>query len=70
MRSSENPELKVLERINCLNLFSVLLLRPVEALSTSIITVGSSPKRCPMSRASAAAMRPAAETKLFKAFMA
>ena len=59
---SAKPELNFPFRMNCANLFSVLLLRPVEALITLISVCGSMPKRSATSTASAAAARPAAET--------
>ena len=62
MRPMEKPEAKVSEMTNCLSFTSVELLRPVEALSTSVMTFGSRPKAWPTRRASTAATRPAPET--------
>jgi hypothetical protein len=57
-----NPAPQVPDRMNCLNLFCVLLFMPLDALMMSTMTPGSSPKRLPATTASHAASRPAADT--------
>src|ERR1700744_529600 len=53
--------------MNCLTLFSDVLLRPVDAFSTSVITAGSMPKRLAICNASTGAPRAAAGTQVFHA---
>ena len=58
----ENPDAKLPDRMNGFILISVELLRPVETLSTSTSTPGSTPNFSAMIAASQAAANPAAET--------
>ena len=58
----ENPDAKLPDRMNGFIFNSVELLRPVETLSTSTRTPGSTPNFSAMIAASQAAANPAAET--------